>query len=117
MADRRHERSSPAAAFPLYAVHVLFPIGADRLFIDKLPELIETGFIVAHFGQEFLQHLHDKLFLLALVKIKYSGFQFVISHGCSPSAFFNPPDCGKLTDHRSIGSAKKVDKKLPAVDF
>jgi hypothetical protein len=25
--------------------------------------------------------------------------------------FFDPPDCGKLTDHRSIGSAKKSDKK------
>jgi len=87
MADRRHEGSSPPVAFPLYAVHMLFPIGADRLFIDKIPDLLETGFIVAHLGQEFLQHLHDKLFLLALVKIKYSGFQFVVSHGCSPAAF------------------------------
>jgi hypothetical protein len=72
---------------PLDAVHMLFPIGANRLFIDKMADLIETGFIVAYSGQELRQHLHDKLFLLALVKIKYSGFQFVVSHGCSPSAF------------------------------
>jgi hypothetical protein len=87
LAGKRRGRPSPPAALTLYAVHVLFPIGADRLFIDKIPELIDTGFIVAHFGQELRQHLHDKLFLLALLKIQYGGFQFIVSHGCSPSTF------------------------------
>jgi hypothetical protein len=66
---------------PLYAVHVLIPIRFDRSLIDKTSDFVKAGLIVANFGHNFREHLNDQSFLLTLIKLQYSGFQFVKIHG------------------------------------